>query len=53
MIVDPVLDDTTPVYEYEPGTWGPVEAERIVTPEGGWFNPIPGQRDGLRSTSRI
>jgi glucose-6-phosphate 1-dehydrogenase len=38
-IVDPVLDDATPVYPYEPGTWGPVEADRIVAPPGGWFNP--------------
>jgi glucose-6-phosphate 1-dehydrogenase len=21
-IVDPILDDVAPVYEYEPGTWG-------------------------------
>jgi glucose-6-phosphate 1-dehydrogenase len=37
-IVDPVLQARTPVYEYEPGTWGPREAERI-TPPGGWQNP--------------
>ena len=36
-IVDPVLDDATPVYAYEPGTWGPPGAERIVAPDGGWF----------------
>jgi glucose-6-phosphate 1-dehydrogenase len=38
-IVDPVLDHATPVYGYEPGTWGPVEADGIVAPPGGWFNP--------------
>jgi glucose-6-phosphate 1-dehydrogenase len=38
-IVDPVLGDATPVYDYEPGTWGPVEADRIVQPDGGWLNP--------------
>jgi len=37
-IVDPVLQADTPVYEYEPGTWGPSEVER-VTPLGGWHNP--------------
>ena len=26
-IVDPVLKANTPVYEYEPGTWGPAEVE--------------------------
>jgi glucose-6-phosphate 1-dehydrogenase len=38
-IVDPILDDVTPIYKYAPGTWGPKEAER-VTPPGGWVNPI-------------
>jgi glucose-6-phosphate 1-dehydrogenase len=37
-IVDPALKAATPVYEYEPKTWGPAEAER-VTPPGGWQNP--------------
>ncbi len=37
-VVDPVLDDATPIHEYEPGTWGPAEAE-TVTPKGGWHNP--------------
>ena len=38
-IVDPALKANTPVYEYEPKTWGPVEVER-VTPPGGWQNPV-------------
>jgi glucose-6-phosphate 1-dehydrogenase len=38
-IVDPVLKEDTPVYEYEPGTWGPDEVGRRVTPLGGWQNP--------------
>jgi len=38
-IVDPVLKSGTPVYEYEPKTWGPAEVER-VTPPGGWHNPL-------------
>jgi len=38
-IVDPVLMQTTPVYAYEPGTWGPSEVDR-VTPPGGWQNPV-------------
>jgi len=38
-IVDPALKANTPVYEYEPNTWGPVEVER-VTPPGGWHNPV-------------
>lgn len=39
-IVDPVLKAGTPVYEYEPNTWGPAEVERTVTPPGGWQNPV-------------
>jgi glucose-6-phosphate 1-dehydrogenase len=38
-IVDPVLKDGTPVYEYEPGTWGPKEVDASVAPPGGWQNP--------------
>jgi glucose-6-phosphate 1-dehydrogenase len=38
-IIDPILNSVSPVYEYEPKTWGPREVDR-VTPEGGWQNPI-------------
>jgi len=38
-IVDPVLKRITPVYEYEPATWGPSEVDQRITPEGGWQNP--------------
>jgi glucose-6-phosphate 1-dehydrogenase len=38
-IVDPVLKVGTPVYEYEPGAWGPREVDSTVSPRGGWQNP--------------
>ncbi len=38
-IVNPVRRAGTPVYEYEPGTWGPEESGSIV-PAGGWHDPI-------------
>lgn len=38
-IVDPVLKSPTPLFEYEPNSWGPQEVER-VTPLGGWRNPV-------------
>jgi glucose-6-phosphate 1-dehydrogenase len=38
-IVDPALKAGTPVFEYEPESWGPAEAER-VTPPDGWSNPV-------------
>jgi glucose-6-phosphate 1-dehydrogenase len=37
-VVEPILGDATPVYEYEPDSWGPEEADRLIG-EGGWSNP--------------
>lgn len=42
-IVDPMLKAPTPVFEYEPNTWGPNEVERTITPPGGWHNPTGSQ----------
>jgi glucose-6-phosphate 1-dehydrogenase len=38
-IVDPALQAGTPVFKYEPKTWGPKEVAS-VTPPGGWLNPV-------------
>jgi glucose-6-phosphate 1-dehydrogenase len=38
-IVDPVLDNVTPIHPYAPGTWGPPEADKLVAGLGGWHNP--------------
>jgi len=38
-IVDPVIKSGTPVYEYEPKTWGPAETQS-VHPPGGWHDPV-------------
>jgi glucose-6-phosphate 1-dehydrogenase len=38
-VVDPVLNEVTPVYQYEPGTWGPAEAFHIIDGECGWHDP--------------
>jgi glucose-6-phosphate 1-dehydrogenase len=38
-IVEPVLGDVTPLYEYDPGSWGPREVERFIVPPIGWRNP--------------
>jgi glucose-6-phosphate 1-dehydrogenase len=38
-IVDPVLDDVTPIGVYEPQRWGPEEAERLAVDVGGWVVP--------------
>ncbi|MGH8575895.1 MAG: glucose-6-phosphate dehydrogenase [Gammaproteobacteria bacterium] len=40
-VIDPVLGDAEPVHEYEPGTWGPAAAARIVSGDEGWHDPKP------------
>jgi glucose-6-phosphate 1-dehydrogenase len=35
-IVEPALAAAGPVHEYEPGTWGPGEADRLAADLGGW-----------------
>jgi glucose-6-phosphate 1-dehydrogenase len=39
-IVDPVIKAGTPVFEYEPNTWGPSQAYERISPPGGWQNPV-------------
>jgi glucose-6-phosphate 1-dehydrogenase len=39
-IVDPVIKANTPVYEYEPGTWGPEQVNERIVPADGWHNPV-------------
>jgi glucose-6-phosphate 1-dehydrogenase len=38
-VVEPVLDDATPVHPYEPGTWGPTEADELIAGTAGWHEP--------------
>jgi glucose-6-phosphate 1-dehydrogenase len=38
-VVDPIIAHDIPVHEYEPGTWGPAEAQRII-PGSTWHEPI-------------
>ena len=38
-IVDPYLKADSPVHDYEPMTWGPSEADKLVSVIGGWHNP--------------
>jgi len=41
-VVQPILDDLTPVREYAPGTWGPAEADALTADVGGWHTPVGG-----------
>ena len=38
-IVDPVIHGPSPMFDYEPGTWGPSQADALVAAVGGWKNP--------------
>ncbi len=38
-IVQPLLDSPGDVHPYDPGTWGPSEAERLASGFGGWRGP--------------
>ena len=42
-IVEPILDDPTPVLEYAPATWGPREADALTSDVGGWHAPLEGR----------
>jgi glucose-6-phosphate 1-dehydrogenase len=38
-IVQNILDDATPLYTYEPGSWGPDEATQLIGGDGPWREP--------------
>src|ERR1700686_2481474 len=38
-IVDPILANETALHQYEPGSWGPREADRLALDVDGWHNP--------------
>ncbi|MBF6557814.1 MAG: glucose-6-phosphate dehydrogenase [Acidimicrobiales bacterium] len=40
-VVDGVLNDRTPVNDYEPGSWGPSEADQVLVHGDQWHAPRP------------
>ncbi len=38
-VVQPLIDAPPAVEPYEPGTWGPADADRLTHPHGGWREP--------------
>jgi len=38
-IVEPILDNVTPLYAYEPGSWGPDESVGLIGGDGPWRDP--------------
>ena len=43
-VVERILGDATPVHPYEPGSWGPAEADRLLDGRGAWHDPAPAGR---------
>jgi glucose-6-phosphate 1-dehydrogenase len=39
-IVEPVLNGDWPVYQYKPGTWGPIESNKLIAETGTWHDPV-------------
>jgi glucose-6-phosphate 1-dehydrogenase len=37
--VEPILGNVTPLSVYEPGSWGPDEAQALIANDGPWINP--------------
>jgi len=40
-VVDPALRDDRPVLSYEPGSWGPAAAAKIIGDGEPWHDPQP------------
>ncbi len=40
-VVEPVLGTHHRTQPYEPGTWGPKEADALIAADGSWYNPMP------------
>lgn len=38
--VDPVLASPSPVHFYKPGSWGPKQADTLISVDGTWHNPL-------------
>ena len=40
-VVEPVLATHHRAHAYKPGTWGPLQAEKLIASNGRWHNPAP------------
>jgi glucose-6-phosphate 1-dehydrogenase len=40
-VVDPVLGDHPRALPYQPGTWGPRQADTLIAPGSRWHDPLP------------
>lgn len=39
VVVDPILNTQHQVHPYQPGSWGPQQADKLIAADGGWHNP--------------
>jgi glucose-6-phosphate 1-dehydrogenase len=51
-IVDPVLRAEAAPLQYQPGSWGPAQAEDLIAGPCGWHNPGAKPEDWTRSCAR-
>ena len=51
-VVQPILGTVTPVHDYEPGTWGPSEAEKLTAGICGCHRPVWLLADGKDGESK-
>jgi glucose-6-phosphate 1-dehydrogenase len=40
-VVDPVLERHSQAHRYQPGNWGPKQADALIAADGRWHNPLP------------
>ena len=38
--VAPILGNALPLKAYEPSSWGPTDAEHLISSDGGWHNAV-------------
>ena len=39
-VVDPVLGTHHRAHAYQPGSWGPKQADALIAADGSWHNPM-------------
>jgi glucose-6-phosphate 1-dehydrogenase len=51
-VVDSILNSDTPLYDYDPHTWGPCESNDIAKGIGRWHDPVAPKQDIHPITTR-
>lgn len=40
-VLEPALETHPRTHPYQPGSWGPEQADALIAADGGWHNPMP------------